>query len=128
MAPGRTTSQVRQAVFWDALIGWGLGETREEIEALPVAYRDGRKTSWRTIVENADRAQAYKDVRWGAPIDGIAIGYFLVECFKSGFLDGAESLYAQWREEDRHRIKSAIKARAALEQRRTLRHIRRDQT
>jgi hypothetical protein len=102
----RSPAQVEQ-LLWEALIGWGVGSSREEIAALPaMTSRSGAwRTSWLDVVE--EKLAAFHDaesLRPGELRPGVFVGAFLLDCFRHGFLTRCEELHSFWRDESRSRV------------------------
>lgn len=100
-------------LLWSALLGWGVGQDREEIAALPLTYANGRATRWSEVVRTF--AQMYRGGRAG---EAYLVGAFLAYCVTHRLLDGEEYRRALEREvaEIRRtgRERSAVLARGRL--------------
>jgi hypothetical protein len=83
-----------EPILWTALAGWGVGESREEIAALPLAYPNGRQTTWPEVVRMF--CEMHRGSRHSEPY---LVGAFLSFCVSNSLLTGHEQLRALEREE-----------------------------
>lgn len=83
-----------EPILWSALVGWGVGESRAEISKLPLAYPNGRQTSWPDVVRQF--CELHSSATAGEPY---LVGRFLSFCVSNGLLTGREELAALTRED-----------------------------